>query len=337
MCAVLCGLDELGDIVIFARERSKFFKKRFGINVIPSKPTFSRILNMVDGEEVAKIIIEIMKERVDCLGDIIAVDGKAIRCTLGKKRQHSMLQILTAYLTESRVILGQECLEQDKTNEIVAFKDLLNAIAVKGKTITADALHCQKYSCEKIIEKEGNYVLGLKENQKTLYDKAKSFIMDDNNLKYIEEFETNEKNAGRQEHRICKKVIDISSMGDVKDWVGLKSIFSVRRIISSKEKTTDETSYYITSLDVSAKKLLHISRDHWKIESMHWLLDVVFSEDDCRIISENGHKTLNIFRKLALMLHKKYISTQPKKCSIKSNLLNCLLSEQHLYEIIESL
>jgi predicted transposase YbfD/YdcC len=122
-----------------------------------------------------------------------------------------------------------------------------------------------------------------------------------------------------------------------KDWEGLRTVFSVRRIVTAKHKTTDETSYYITSLNSTAEELLSIAREHWKIESLHWLLDVIFSEDDCDILSENGHKTLNILRKLALMLHRQFISKMPKKCSVKENLLNCLLDEDWLEMVLGSL
>jgi len=82
---------------------------------------------------------------------------------------------------------------------------------------------------------------------------------------------------------------------------------------------------YITSLDLSAKELLRISREHWKIESLHWMLDVVFDEDGCEIISKNGHIALNAFRKLALLLHRQYVKAKAKKCSVRTSLLNCLL------------
>jgi len=108
MCAVLCGLDGLADLVVYAQNKAIFFKEKFGINKIPSKPTFSRILNMIDADEVSKVIIEIMKERADWLGNIIAVDGKAICSTSEKDKPHSALQILTVYLTESGVVLGQK-------------------------------------------------------------------------------------------------------------------------------------------------------------------------------------------------------------------------------------
>jgi predicted transposase YbfD/YdcC len=157
------------------------------------------------------------------------------------------------------------------------------------------------------------------------------------NFEGIERFSTIEKNGGRIEKRICQKVGDISWLLGKEEWNGLKSVFAVRRITTTKHKSTDETSYYITSLDVPAEKLLHITREHWKIESLHWLLDVTFSEDDCEIISENGHKTLNILRKLALLLHKQYIEKHSKKCSVKSSLLQCLLDDERLCLILESL
>ncbi len=123
------------------------------------------------------------------------------------------------------------------------------------------------------------------------------------------------------------------------DQPGLKNVFEVHRIITSKNGTsvTDEKSYYISSLETSASELLHISRAHWGIESLLWMLDTDFSEDECGLLSENGHKTLNIFRKLALQLHKNYMAKQTKKRSIKSTLLRCLVSESALLELLRSL
>lgn len=333
MSAVLCGLDELADIMVHAQNRSEFFKNTFGIEKIPSKPTVSRILNMIDGDAVAKVIIEIMKERADIVGNIIAVDGKAIRSTSKVGKPHSALQILTAYLTESSVVMGQNAIHE-KTNEIPVFQAMLGILDIKGKTITADAMHCQKETCKKIIAAEGHYVFGLKENQKTLYNDVELFINSDINSKDIEKSTKIEKSHGRIEKRICQKVTDITWLDGREEWTGLKSVFAVRRIIITKNKTTDETCYYITSADVSAEELLRIVREHWKIESMHWILDVVFSEDECRIISENGHKTLNILRKLALLLHKQYIAKLSRKISIKANLLNCLMNNDLLRRLL---
>jgi len=165
MSAVLCGLDGLAEIMQHATNRAEFFKDKFGIEQIPSKPTVSRVLNMINGDAVAQIIIEIMRERSDIVGDIIAVDGKAITSTSKPGSPHSALQILTAYITESSVVIGQQAIH-GKTNEIPVFQAMLGVLAIKGKTITADAMHCQKETCEKIIAAGGTMFLVSRKTKK---------------------------------------------------------------------------------------------------------------------------------------------------------------------------
>lgn len=336
MCAVMCGLDGLAEIMVYATSKARFIKEKFGIEQIPSKATVSRILNMLDGDAVANVIIEIMLEKAELLGDVIAVDGKTIRSTSKKGHPHSALQILTAYITKSGVVLGQKAIHK-KTNEIPVFQEMLETLDITGKTLTADAMHCQKETCRRIIGGKGDYVFGLKENQKTLHDDVALFINSEVDKDNMEKYITIEKNGGRIEKRICEKVTDISWLEGRNEWAGLKSVFSIKRIVMKQNTTSEETSYYITSLDSTAQELLEITREHWKIESMHWLLDVVFSEDECRLVSENGHKTLNILRKLALLLHKQYIGKQTKKCSVKASLLHCLLDENCIWNILGSL
>lgn len=336
MCAVMSGIEELGEIVTYAKSKSEFLKNTFGIEKAPSKATLSRILSMVNAEEVSKIIIDIMLEGCLDVGDIIAVDGKAIRSTSKKGKPHTALQILTAYCTETGVILGQEAIN-DKTNEIPVFQEMLNVINIENKTITADALHCQKNTCEKIIEHNGNYIFGLKENHKTFYEDVDLFMKDKMIKNEFESFTTTEKNGGRIEIRECVKIDSLDWLECKDDWCGLSSVFAIKRTTETKYNKSEEISYYITSLDCSAEKLLKYTREHWKIESLHWLLDVVFSEDKTPMISENGLKTLNIFRKLALLAHKRFISTLPKKESVKGNILKCLLDDERLTLVIKNL
>jgi predicted transposase YbfD/YdcC len=340
MCGVLCGLDKLSDLVIFAEGRILFFKKHFGIAKIPSKSTFSRILSMINGKEVAEVIIDLMKECIgntENFGNILAVDGKAICSTSEKGKPHSALQILTAYLTESGVILGQQAV-CEKTNEIPVFQEMLEYLDVEGKTVTADAMHCQKETCKKIVKQKGNYVFGLKENQRNFHEDVRLFFEDKQNCGNIEIFEAPvEKSHGRIEHRICSKISDVSWLNNLKDWPGLKTIFSIRRICSDRHKTTDETNYYITSLSEAPEKLLKITREHWKIESLHWMLDVVFSEDACRLQSDDGQQSLNAFRKLSIFLHRNYLKSTGCKRSAKSNMLKCLIDEKLLLNLIKFL
>jgi predicted transposase YbfD/YdcC len=328
MGAVICGITELAELMVYFEKKKDFYKERYGIEQYPSKPTLSRILNMVDGDAIGKIIVEIMRDNANNLGGIIAVDGKAIRGTGKKDKAHSFLQILTAYATESGVVLGQEAIShEDKTNEIPVFQSMLDYLDIKGKTITADAMHCQKETCRIIINKGGDYVFGLKGNQGGLLEDVSLFFSDSINKDDCSVFETVEKNGGRLEKRICMASDKVSWLSDLPLWAGLKTIFETTRITTAKGNTTTETGYYITSLSCNPENLLAVARAHWKIESMHWFLDVVWNEDESGILSENGHKTLNAFRKLALLGHKNYISKLHKKPSVKGNVLSALLDD----------
>lgn len=333
MCSVISGLEKLEEIVTYAENKQRFLSQVFKINSYPSESQISRILNMVKGEEVAEAIIEIMKLRILNIGDVIAVDGKTIKSTIPKGKTHGGLQILTAYFVESGVVLGQKYIDK-KTNEIPVFQDMLCCINVGGKIITGDAMHCQKDTCAMITAKKGDYVFGLKGNQGTLHTQTKMYFKCYENSDKIEVFESPvEKQSGRTERRIFMRILDITSFSGLEHWLGLKSIFAVKRITETKNGTSEEVSYYISSLVVSPEKMLDIVRSHWKIESMHWCLDVIFSEDDCRILSLDGQKTLNAFRKLALLLHKTYIKQHNLKIAIKNNMLACMMNNDLLIQI----
>lgn len=334
MCAALSGIDNLGDLVIYAENKRDFFSSELDISEIPSKSTFSRILSMVDGKEVGNAIIDILSERFGSEGEVIAVDGKAIRSTSKAKEPHSALQILSAYVTSNGVILGQEAIKK-KTNEIPVFQEMLSYLDVKGKTITADAMHCQRKTCEKIIQRKGEYLFGLKENQGSLLADVQLFFEHTDETE-VETFQTLEKNSSRIEKRTCYKIKDISWLKE-HEWPGLRTIFSIKREVDTRGQHTSETSYYISSRDTSAEHLMRLAREHWKIESMHWMLDVSFSEDNCRFFSENAHKTMNAFRKFALAVHKNFLAAHHAKSSIKASMLSTLLNSTRLIEILHFL
>ena len=146
-----------------------------------------------------------------------------------------------------------------------------------------------------------------------------------------------EKNRGRIERRICRKLTDLSWLEGREQWDGLQCVFSIERTVEEGNQSSHEVSYYIFSLDTSAHRLMVIAREHWKIESMHWMLDVTFSEDHCQFSSENAQKTLNAMRKFALALHKNFLRLSHKKSSMKASMLSCLLRPSNLCKILEFL
>jgi predicted transposase YbfD/YdcC len=179
-----------------------------------------------------------MRENHELLGDVVAVDGKAIRSTSEKGKAHSALQILTAYLTESGITLAQRAVHE-KTNEIPVFQEMLETLEVNGKTITADAMHCQKETCKKIIKKGGHYCLGLKENQKIFYDDVKLFIENPPRCDSVEVFAApTEKGHGRIEKRRCHKVCDISWLENRREWAGFNTVFAMEHSVETKHRTT---------------------------------------------------------------------------------------------------
>jgi predicted transposase YbfD/YdcC len=185
-----------------------------------------------------------------------------------------------------------------------------------------------------ITAKKGDYIFGLKGNQGTLHTQTEMYFQCYENSDKIEVFEAPaEKQSGRTERRIFMRILDITNFTGLENWLGLKSIFAVKRITETKNGTSEEVSYYISSLDVSPEKMLDIVRSHWKIECMHWCLDVIFSEDECRILSLDGQKTLNAFRKLALLLHKTYIKEHNFKIAIKNNMLACMMNDDLLIRL----
>ena len=335
MCAAICGIDTLSDIVEYGEQKQKMLSEIFGINKIPSEATICRILNMVNAELLAVCIVNIMKELIGESGNIIAIDGKAICSTDTMKSYKRGLRIVTAYMVENGVSIGQLAVDS-KSNEIPCVRELIDLINVESKIVTADAEHCQKDTVSKIIKNNGDYCICLKSNQKQLYDDVKLYF----NGITAGEFESekasvSEKNRERYEVRTCYVFSDISWLEGINEWKGLKTIFALERKVTANEKTTTEVSFYISSLETSAKEFLNIVRKHWQIESMHWQLDVVFNEDACRVMSENGQKSLNMFRKIALAIHKNYKEQTKHKKSIKKFMFSCLLNDKKFLDVIK--
>jgi predicted transposase YbfD/YdcC len=278
-----------------------------------------------------------MRELLGLSGEIVAIDGKTIRSTYKGSGFRDKLHIVTAYMTANGVCLGQLAVEE-KTNEIPIVRELVGMIDIKGKIVTMDAMHCQTETARGIIDGGGDYVIGLKANQKTLHEDVTLYMADCVNAPGInvETAYTMEKNGDRVEKRICHTAPDISWIDGKDEWEGLKSVFSICRKVSVNGKQSEETSYYMTSLCASCDDLLSIVREHWKIESMHWMLDVVFSEDECRIFSANGQKSMNVFRKLAIALHQCDIAglKQKTKPSVRKNMRHSLMDDQRLLKVI---
>jgi predicted transposase YbfD/YdcC len=301
-------------------------------NGIPSHDTFGRVfsrLNPAEFQECFLSWVQAVKEISG--GQVVAIDGKTLRQSFDSASQKSAIHMVSAWATANRLVLGQTKVD-DKSNEITAIPRLLKMLELTGCIVTIDAMGCQKSIAELIIDKGADYVLALKANQGTLYGDVKLFFDDalENGFgDFAYSFhETTDGDHGRIEIRRYWSVSDISWIEDRERWKGFQSICMVESERLIGDTKTVERRYYISSLDSDAKSLSHPVRVHWGIEnSVHWILDVAFREDDCRIRKDHGPENFAILRHIALNLlkHEKTSKVGTKAKRLKSGWDNSYL------------
>ena len=341
MCALLSGQDSVEDIALYAETNEDWLRDRFCIERIPSETTLRRVLKLVSPVELGQATLSLMRESIGGSGDILAIDGKAIRSTEKMAHLKRGLRILSAYDTQTSMTLGQ--LEVgEKTNEIPVMLELLPLLEIQGRIITADALHCQKKTCEAIVKGGGDYVLQVKKNQPELYEVISSYMGEEieSQSGVLEKAESEGTSHGRHEERCCY-ITRVDWADGLREWAGLNLFIAVDRRVTKKGVESFERAYYISSLLGTAEHILQIVREHWKIESMHWMLDVSFHEDACRVQDAVLQMNLNLLRKMALTLHKNYLEMLEKagaklkeRRSVKQSMKRCCMNHRVLEAVI---
>ena len=287
-------------------------------NGIASHDTFGRVFSLLDAQQFEACFMGWIGTLCPSLaGQHIAIDGKCVRGSHDGK--HSAIHLVSAWSSTSGLTLGQ-VKTADKSNEITAIPALLSALDIQGSIITIDAMGCQHEIADKIVQGGADYVLGVKDNQpglaeavKLWFDAATAGQLD---RPFWDDIRT-EKDHGRIETRRCLVTDDVAWLQQQNQhWSGLRSLImieSTREIIgrNSTGIASVERRYYISSLPAKATLLGNTVRAHWGIEnSMHWVLDVAFREDDCRIRVGEAAQNFAILRRIALNLLKQDTSTK---------------------------
>jgi len=187
-------------------------------------------------------------------------------------------------------------------NEITAIPELIDLLYIKGTTVSIDAMGCQKKIVESIRMKEADYLIAVKNNQKSLYEEIENLFVI---TKPSSEQLWNDIDHGRAEIRRCQVINDLTFLDERKSWKDLYGVVKIETEITEKssQKTRTETRYYITSSKAEAKVLNEMIRGHWSVENnLHWMLDVVFNEDQSRRRIGNSAANFNIIAKIALAL-----------------------------------
>jgi predicted transposase YbfD/YdcC len=341
LCAVLGDADSWNDIERFGDAKRDWFARFLQLpNGIPNYRTFNRVFSALDPVAFQDCFLSWINGVCKRLGIThLQIDGKAHKGTADKRKDLKCLHTVSLWASDIGLTFGQVACE-DKSNEITAIPKLLELMDLERALVSVDAMGCQKKIATKIRLQKGDYLLSVKGNQETLYNDIKACFqkaMDSNfkgiTYKVVEDKE--EKGHGRREQRVYTVIYDPTGLSTAWQWKDLKAIVMVYRErqegAEGEGKYSDEVSYYITSSDAPAEKLATGVRSHWGIENkVHWILDVVFREDDSRARAGNASQNLGWLRRVALALLKQddskdSIKGKRRKAGWDNNYLDKLL------------
>lgn len=335
VCAVISNCQDWPQIALFAKKRRDWLSTFLDLtNGTPSHDTFERVFDRIDPRAFQTCFRQWIQALSEALSiKHIAIDGKTLRGSFSSKL--GPLHLVSAWASEHHLSLGQVAVE-DKSNEITAIPQLLELLDIHGAFVTIDAMGCQKDIAAKIVERGGNYVLTVKENQPNLLDDIQTCFRHafDTNFAGLEHdtFVTEEKGHGRTEKREYTILVNPKGIRNAEEWEDLTVIGICNHTRQVGKATPSiEVRYFIGNYKASAKRYAKAMRNHWAIENnLHWQLDVSFAEDNSRIAKRNGAENFALLRRLALTLLKHH----PKKASIAQKRLEAAFDTDFLEEIL---
>lgn len=316
LAAMIANCEGFADIEIFAKSKESWLRKFLKLpNGIPSDDTFRRTFAAIDPKQFNQCFIDFVSEIQPNLSkQLIAIDGKTLRHSFDKLQKQDPIHIVSAWACDAGISLAQ--LRTDKkSNEITAIPKLLKQLDIEGQTVSLDAMGCQKKIAQEIHFAKADYLLALKSNHGNLYKQVAGFFRDTYFIRQeaakgrtFTHDDVSERAHGRLERRtlLATDAIDWIDENERKHWLGLKSLICVEE---HRKVGSDDTSvnrrYYLSSLPPEAKELQKLVKQHWSIENQcHWVLDVVWREDDSRIRKGKAAENFALLRKMALNLLK---------------------------------
>ena len=338
ICAAICGAEGWEDIELFGETKEEWLRGFLELpHGAPSDDTYRRVFAALDATEFQSCFMDWI-EAVEELtkGQVIAVDGKTLRRSHDRSKGKKALQMVSAWASANGLVLGQRKVDGE-SNEITAVPELLDALEIAGCTVTLDAIHCQTETVETIVDKGADYVLPVKENQPRLLEALQGLFDDPGEMHWVEcdYHRTEDRGHGRVEIRECWSTSDpeyLNYIGTLAKWRGLQSIGMIQAERQLGDQTTVSRRYFISSLSGDAERLLKAVREHWGIENkVHWVLDIAFREDDCRIRKGHGAENFAVLRHIALNLLRRETSA---KRSIKGKRMKAALDENYLLKVL---
>lgn len=333
LCATICGADGWVAIEMFGKAKEDWFTKILGLeHGIPSHDTFGNVFKAIDLEAFGRSFSNWVSDLVEITtGDIIAIDGKCLCGSGDRSSSKDAIYMVNAWSSKNSLVLGQQKVDA-KSNEITAIPPLLESLILEGNVVTIDAMGCQTKIADAITAKGGDYFFSLKGNQGTLHKDTKYFFetaedLDIGSIEY-------DGGHGRVETRIVRATSDITWIKEEHPhWKDLKSVVEITSKREIGDKISEETRYFITSLDATnPEKLGTIARSHWSIENgLHWVLDTAFNQDSLQNRKRNSDANLAILASTALNLLKQ---EKTAKVGIKNKRLKAGWDEKYLLKVL---
>lgn len=337
LCAVICGADDFVAIANWAAANTDWLGRLMDTSRgTPSHDRFNAVFRAIRPAEFESCLLNwITSLHRITEGQVIAIDGKTLRRSYDKASSKAAIHMVSAWATQNHISLGQRVVDA-KSNEITAIPELLRLIEISGALITIDAMGCQTAIAQAIVDRDADYCLAVKQNQPTLAEGISAFfdeqIETDFSDTQVRRHDTHETGHGREEwrhYRVCRVPTDFP---DAERWPQLKAIGLAVNITVRDGVETTEQRYYILSRFPSGEAFAEAVRQHWGIEnSLHWQLDVTFSEDQSRIRKGHADANFSILRRSTLSLLKNEATA---KVGIKNKRLRAAWDTNYLVKVL---
>jgi predicted transposase YbfD/YdcC len=312
LLAVLAGAETFVDIARFGQKKIELLRRFLPFrDGTPSHDQLGDIFATLNAAEFQRRFVAWVAKLIG-VSDVIAIDGKTVRRSSHKRGGKAAIHMVSAFAARQRLVLGQVKVA-DKSNEIVAIPALLDMLAIEGAVVTIDAMGCQRDIARKVLDKKADYILALKGNQGSLREDVELFAAEQKANGFrdtkITRHQTVDADHGRIETRTYTAIHDVAWLQERHQWPGLQGVVMVesQREIPGPDPGANtierETRFYITSLIWIAAQIGPAIRAHWMIENgLHWVLDMNFRDDECRVRTDHAPANFTTIKHMALNL-----------------------------------
>ena len=344
VAAILCGCEGPTAIHRWAVCRHDWLARHLALpHGIPSRDCLRRVLMALQPEAFQRCFRAWVAAAWPTPSDpsrspasrLVAIDGKTCRGSHDEANHLGPLHLVSAWASEEGLALGQVA-AADKSNEITAIPVLLKQLSLTDTVVTIDAMGCQKAIVAQIVDDGGDAVIAVKKNQPALHAAIESFFReqierDFDDLQY-RRHERTDHGHGRTDGRLYYLAKVPTPFAPAKAWPQVKAIgYAARYTVHDDGSEQFEVRYYLSTRYLSGKRFAEAVRSHWAIESMHWVLDVTFREDDHRTRERVMGNNLSWLRRFAVSLLKRH----PANDSLRGKMLRCGYSPEFLTDVLQ--